>query len=42
LWHDQGLSHGLAIAESLQERLHRPEYFGRRSHGRRGLKLLRE
>jgi hypothetical protein len=26
LWHDQRLSHGLAIADSRQERLRRPEY----------------
>src|SRR5215218_8008032 len=25
MWHDQRLSHGLAIADSLQERLRRPE-----------------
>jgi hypothetical protein len=27
LWHDQGLLHGLAIADSLQERLRWSEYF---------------
>ena len=27
LWHDQGLSHGLAIADSLRERLRWSEYF---------------
>ena len=27
MWHEQRLSHGLAIADSLQERLRRPEYF---------------
>jgi len=27
LWHEQGLSHGLAIADSLPERLRWSEYF---------------
>jgi hypothetical protein len=27
MWHEQRLSRGLAIADSLQERLRRPEHF---------------